>query len=99
MLRNSSCQVQVPGHVMTSLWYLCWVARPPLGGRTRRKSPCPLLVAIFAVRRKDVGFEQRASICADLLHELQIDATFVNSIIAEDESWCFQCDMAKRKVT
>jgi hypothetical protein len=24
---------------------------------------------------------------------------FVNSIIAEDESWCFQYDMAKRKAT
>jgi len=34
--------------------------------------------------------EVRASICADLLHEAQNDATFVNSIIAEDESWCFQ---------
>jgi AraC-like DNA-binding protein len=30
--------------------------------------------------------EVRASICADLLHESQNDATFVNSIIAEDES-------------
>ena len=36
--------------------------------------------------------EVRASICADLLHEVRNDATFVNSIIAEDESWCFQCD-------
>jgi len=27
-----------------------------------------------------------------LLHEAQNDATFVNSIIAEDESWCFQYD-------
>jgi hypothetical protein len=43
-------------------------------------------VAIFAVRRKDVRFEERASICADLLHEAQNDATFINSIIAEDES-------------
>jgi len=34
----------------------------------------------------------RVSICADLLHEAQNDATFVNSIIAEDESWCFQYD-------
>jgi len=34
----------------------------------------------------------RASICADLLHEAQNNATFVNSIIAEDESWCFQYD-------
>jgi hypothetical protein len=41
-------------------------------------------VAIFAVRRMDVRFEQRASICADLLHEAQNDAAFVNSIIAED---------------
>jgi hypothetical protein len=56
-------------------------------------------VAIFAVRRMDVRFEQRASICADLLNEAQNDATFVNSIIAEDESWCFQYDMAKRKAT
>ena len=36
--------------------------------------------------------EVRASICADLLHEAHSDATFVNSIIAEDESWCFQYD-------
>jgi len=34
----------------------------------------------------------RASICGDLLHEAQNDATFVSSIIAEDESWCFQYD-------
>jgi hypothetical protein len=27
-----------------------------------------------------------------LLHEAQNDATFVNIIIAEDESWCFQYD-------
>ena len=39
----------------------------------------------------------RASICADLLHKAQNDATFVNSIIAEDESRCFQYDpQAKR---
>ena len=31
-----------------------------------------------------------ASICADLLHEAQNDATFISSIIAKDESWCFQ---------
>jgi AraC-like DNA-binding protein len=30
--------------------------------------------------------EMRASICADLLHEAQNDSTFVNCIIAEDES-------------
>jgi hypothetical protein len=54
---------------------------------------------IFAVRRMDVRFEQRASICDDLLHEAQNDATFFNSIIAEDESWCFQYDMAKRTAT
>jgi len=36
--------------------------------------------------------EVRASICADLLHEAQNDATFVNNIIAEDESWCSQYD-------
>jgi hypothetical protein len=30
--------------------------------------------------------EVRTSICADLLHEAQNDFTFVNSIIAEDES-------------
>ena len=36
--------------------------------------------------------EVRASICVDLLHEAQNDTTFVNSIIAEDESWCFQYD-------
>ena len=36
--------------------------------------------------------EVRASICADLLHKAQNDATFVNSINAEDESWCFQYD-------
>jgi hypothetical protein len=99
MLRNSSCHVQVPGHFMTRLRYLCQVARSPLGGRTRWKSPCPLPVAIFAVRRMDVRFEQRASICADLLHEAQNDATFVNSITAEDESWCFQYDMARRTAT
>ena len=34
----------------------------------------------------------QASICADLLHEAQNDAMFINSIIAEDESWCFQYD-------
>jgi len=34
----------------------------------------------------------RASICADLLHEVQNDATFINSITAENESWCFQYD-------
>jgi hypothetical protein len=56
-------------------------------------------VVIFAVRRMDVRFEQGASICADLLHEAQNDATFVNSIIAEEESWCFQDDMAKRTAT
>jgi hypothetical protein len=66
--------------------------------------PVSLPVAIFAVRRMDVRrmevrFEQRASICADLLHEAQNDATFVNSIIAGDESWCFQYDMAKRTAT
>jgi hypothetical protein len=62
------------------------------------ENPCPLPVVIFAVRRMDVRFEQRASICADLLHEAQNDATF-NSITAEDESWCFQYDTAKRTVT
>ena len=36
--------------------------------------------------------EVRASICAELLQEVLNDATFVNSIIAEDESWCFQYD-------
>jgi len=36
--------------------------------------------------------EVRASICAHLLHEAQNDATIVNSIIAKDESWCFQYD-------
>jgi hypothetical protein len=65
----------------------------------RRKSPCPLPVAIFAVRRMDVRFEQRASTCADLLHEALNDATFVNSIIAEDESWCLQYDTAKKTAT
>jgi len=29
---------------------------------------------------------------ADLLHEAQNDATFINNIIAEDESWCLQYD-------
>jgi hypothetical protein len=38
--------------------------------------------------QKDV----RASICADLLLAAQNDATFANSIIAEDESSCFQYD-------
>jgi len=33
--------------------------------------------------------EVRASICAVLLHEVQDDATFVSSIFAKDESWCF----------
>jgi hypothetical protein len=56
-------------------------------------------VAIFAVRKMDVRFEQRASIRADLLHEVQNDAKFVNSIIAEGESWCFQFDVAKRTAT
>jgi hypothetical protein len=36
--------------------------------------------------------EVRASVCADLLHEAQNNFTFVNSIIAEDESLCFQYD-------
>jgi AraC-like DNA-binding protein len=36
--------------------------------------------------------EVRASICADLLHEAQNNAMFINSIIADDESWCFQYD-------
>ena len=36
--------------------------------------------------------EMQALICADLLHEAQNDATFVNSIIAKDESWCFLYD-------
>jgi len=58
MLRNSSCHMQVPGHFMTRLRYLCSFARPPLGGRTRRKSPCPLPVAILVVKRVDVRFEQ-----------------------------------------
>jgi hypothetical protein len=62
MLRNSSCHVQVPGHFMTRLRYFCQVARPPLRGRTRRKSPCSLPVAIFSVRRMDVRFEQRVNI-------------------------------------
>jgi hypothetical protein len=57
MLRNSSCHVQVP-----RLRYLCYFARPPLGGRMRRKTPCPFPVAIFAVRRMDVQFEQRVNI-------------------------------------
>jgi hypothetical protein len=56
-------------------------------------------VAIFAVRRMDVRFEQRASICVDLLYEAQNDTTFVNSIIAEDESWFFQYDRAKKTAT
>ena len=38
-----------------------------------------------------------ASICADLLQEAQNDATFVNSIIAEDESWCFQYDLQTKR--
>ena len=216
MLRDSSCYVQVPGYFMTRLRYLCFFARPPLGGRTRRETPCTLPVANFAVIRMDVRVEQRVNIkfgvklaktatetlqllngayvdealsqarvfgwhrrfvlsrvsaeddkrlgrpsgsrnednvvrisdmikedrtvtvrvladalhinkstchqilqdlgkrkhnarlvphaltqdqkevrasnCADLLHEAQNDATFVNSIIVEDESWCFQYD-------
>jgi hypothetical protein len=32
-----------------------------------------------------------------LLHEAQNDATFVNSIIAEDESWCFQYDPQSKR--
>jgi hypothetical protein len=38
----------------------------------------------------DVRFEQRVNIkfCMKLCN----DATFANSIIAEDESWCFQYD-------
>src|SRR5215469_15916158 len=62
MLRNSSCHVQVPGHFMIRLRYLCYFARPPLGGKTRRETPCPLPVAIFAVRRMDVRIEQRVNI-------------------------------------
>jgi hypothetical protein len=62
MLRNSSCHVQVPGYFLSRLRYLCEVARPPLGGRTRWKSPCPLPVTIFSVRRVDVRFEQRVNI-------------------------------------
>jgi hypothetical protein len=53
-------------------------------------------VAIFAVRRMDVRFEQRVNI--KFCVKLGNDATFVNSIIAEDESWCFQYDpQTKRK--
>jgi hypothetical protein len=59
-------QFQLP---RASIWTFCdspevfmLVPRPPLGGRTRRKSPCPLPVAIFAVRRMDVRFEQRLKI-------------------------------------
>jgi hypothetical protein len=63
------------------------LGRSPLGGRTRRKSPCTLPVAIFAVRRIDVRFEQRVNI--KFCVKLGNDATFVSSIIAEDESWCF----------
>jgi hypothetical protein len=36
--------------------------------------------------------EVRASVCADFLHEAQNDSTFVNSITAYDELWCFQYD-------
>ena len=43
--------------------------------------------------------EVRAWICADLLHEAQNDATFVNSTIAEDESWCFQYDPPTKRQT
>jgi hypothetical protein len=38
----------------------------------------------------DVRFEQRVNI--KFCVKLGNDATFVNSIIAEDESWCFQYD-------
>jgi hypothetical protein len=38
----------------------------------------------------DVRFEQRVNI--KFCVKLGNDATFVNSIIAEDESWCFQHD-------
>jgi len=41
--------------------------------------------------------EVRASVCDDLLHEAQNDGTFVNSIIAEDESWCFQYDPQNKR--
>jgi hypothetical protein len=61
--------------------------------------PVSLASGDFAVRRIDVRFEQRASICADLLHEAQNDTTFVNSVIAEDESLFFQYDMDKRTAT
>ena len=40
----------------------------------------------------------RASICADLLHEAQNDATFVNSTIAEDES-CLQYDPQTKRLS
>ena len=38
------------------------LVRSPPGGRTRRETPCPLPVAIFAVRRMDVKVEQRVNI-------------------------------------
>jgi hypothetical protein len=47
-------------------------------------------VAIFAVRRMDVRFEQRVNI--KFCVKLGNGATFVNSIIAEDESGFSQYD-------
>jgi len=61
------------------------ILREDLG---KRKLSARLVLHALTEDRKEV----RASICADLLHDAQNDATFVNSIIAEDESWCFQYD-------
>jgi len=61
------------------------ILREDLG---KRKLNARLVPHALTHDQKDV----RASICADLLHAAQNDATFVNSIIAEDESWCFQYD-------
>ena len=57
----------------------CQILREDLG---KRKLNARLVPHALTQDQKEV----RASVCADLLHEGQNDATFVNSIIAEDES-------------
>ena len=66
------------------------ILREELG---KRKLNASLVPHALTLDQKKV----RASICSDLLHEVQNNATFVNSIIAEDESWCFQYDRQTKR--
>ena len=63
----------------------------------RRKTPCPLPVAIFAVRRMDVQFEQRVNI--KFCVKLGKTATETLQLLrdAYGESWCFQYDPQTKK--